>query len=294
MQAKQQEGENRDSGRKLEIDFFGHTDIGSVRATNDDTYLCRTLSGNGTRKVLLAVADGMGGHLGGDTASRLAVETLGEVVIEHADDPVDEKRSTSDLLRYAIREASGTIHRESRENLHLRGMGTTVVVGLIVEDHLTLANVGDSRAYLVRGGQCHQVTEDHSWIAEQLKRGTLSEEQMNASPFRNSITRSLGVDPDVEVDIFGFDLEVKDGIFLCTDGLYRSLGTEEIADAFQVLPDAEAVCRRLLEEAKRRDGSDNLTAVVVRCLGETSASAMRSPSETQPVDLEAFRKRRAD
>ena len=258
------------------VETGSRTDVGRQRATNQDAFACG-VTPSGAR--LLVVADGMGGHAGGATASRLAIETV-ERVIGSSTEPPDA------MLRHALEEANRCIYERSRQDPSVAGMGTTGVALLIVADGSScVANVGDSRAYRLRDGELEQLTLDHSLVAELQRRGMLSEAQARVHPRRNEVLRSLGVDPSVEVDVFAVDVKPGDQYLLCSDGLSGVVDDPEIASVMRADP-PEVAARRLVDAANARGGPDNITVVIARAPGPESstpeagggsASACRGP-----------------
>ena len=227
------------------------TDVGRVRTINQDIPL--------ERPNLYAVADGMGGHAGGEVAARVAVETLEEAF---------ERAPTSDGLRVAFSEANSAIWRESQANLDLRGMGTTLTAVALVggpdgHDVLTLGNVGDSRAYLFSEGRMVQVTDDHSLAEERMRHGEMTEAEAAIHPQRHILTRALGVSSEVEADMWELHLRTGDRLLLCSDGLSNEVGTDEMAEILGAVDDPEEAAHRLVEVANEHGGSDNITVVIV-------------------------------
>jgi PPM family protein phosphatase len=243
------------------------TDVGSKRDHNEDSFLCNDgLS-------LYAVADGMGGHLGGERASRMAVEILEEEVRRRLDQGLREElqaRPKNDgtphpaalALREATLRAAHAIHTEAQADAEHAGMGTTLTGALFHGEHLTLCHVGDSRAYLHRDGQARQLTEDHSWIQEQIKAGLITHDDALVSRFRNIITRSVGFEPSVEPDLITVAVEPGDCLLLCTDGLSNYLSPEELAAVLTGHFYAD-VGRAFVDLANARGGDDNITCVVI-------------------------------
>src|SRR5579863_4215800 len=172
--------------------------------------------------ALFIVADGMGGHAAGEVASEIAVDTVSNVYYQ------DDSDDAATSLLHAIKRANAFIHQRAAENMLRSGMGTTCVSAVLRGNMAYIANVGDSRAYLVRDGQVKQVSQDHSWVAEQVRAGLLSEDQARTHAQRNVITRFLGTQPDVEVDVFLEPLQENDCLILCTDGLSGLLSDEDL------------------------------------------------------------------
>jgi protein phosphatase len=223
---------------------------GQVRTANEDSFGHFQRS-DGT--LLIVVADGMGGHQGGATASRTAVETIGEIFEQST------PRGAQGVLREAIELANERIHRRARADADLMGMGTTVVAFLLSPGlEAWVAHVGDSRAYRSRGGHLEPLTSDHSVVAEMLRRGLISAEEAETHPRRNEILRSVGVLPGVDVEIASVDVEPGDCIVLCSDGLSGVIRDEEIARIVNAEAPEEAG-ETLVRLANERGGPDNIT-----------------------------------
>jgi serine/threonine protein phosphatase PrpC len=265
------------------------TDIGRARKRNEDSFL--------VREPLFAVADGMGGHRGGNVASSLALEVLGQVG--------EEKSDRSDSLVEGIRQANDRVLERGEADRDLRGMGTTITAVRTSDRTAHLAHVGDSRAYLFRQGALQQLTEDHTWVRRMVREGKLTLEEAGQHPQRSILTRALGVEGAVEVDQFSLDLQPGDRLLLCTDGLTNMLDDEAIGHILAEEPDLQAAADRLIEEANRAGGDDNITVVILgfddeeddkRPEGEPAGSpaVIPSPHTLSPVvsDGEALAPRR--
>lgn len=227
------------------------TDVGQVRSTNQDRAL---ESGN-----LYAVADGMGGHAGGEVAAAVAVEALQAAFARHP---------TVDGLRQAVTDANAAIWNQSLAQPELRGMGTTLTAAALVpgddgRDLLALANVGDSRAYLYSQGRIVQVTADHSLAEEKVRHGEMSQAEAAVHPHRHILTRALGVASDVEVDLWELRLQTGDRLVLCSDGLTNEVDIRQLGELLATVEDPGDAARRLVETANRHGGNDNITVVVV-------------------------------
>jgi PPM family protein phosphatase len=249
----------------MAIKTFGLSDIGKKRGRNEDSYLLNESLG------LFVVADGMGGHSGGEFASRFAVSTIEEVIQSMNMDPeatvisgVNEDGSKfGDRLRYAIEVASQKIYDQAIFEPELKGMGTTVVALLVDETKACIANVGDSRVYLIREGVIKQITEDHSLVSEQMRAGVLSAQDAKTHKLKNIITRSVGYQEEVNADLFYVELKKDDILVMCTDGLTNLLDDTCIQDTvLSHQGDLEAACRQLVSKANDKGGDDNITVVV--------------------------------
>jgi PPM family protein phosphatase len=244
------------------LDIGTATDIGRVREGNEDALLA-VLVADGARagQVLVAVADGMGGHKAGEVASALAIESLRRTL--RAADPAT---SAEDLLTRGALLGNRTIGDAASADVDKEGMGTTLVCALLDADGVAVvANVGDSRAYVVASGTASLVTVDHTWVNQQVQSGLMSEPDARVSPFRNLLTRTLGNAPQVEVDVFPpLRLEAGDALVLVSDGVTGYLDEADFAAVLRAAPGAQAAAERLVAEAVHRGGADNATAVVVR------------------------------
>jgi protein phosphatase len=222
-----------------------------VRPVNQDLPL--------ERPNLYAVADGMGGHVGGEVAARVAVEALEQAF---------ERVPTLDGLREAFSEANAAVWQESQANADLRGMGTTLTAVALVggsggKDLLALANVGDSRAYLFSGGDMTQVTADHSLAEERMRQGEMTEEEAAVHPQRHILTRALGVSAEVDADMWELELRTGDRLILCSDGLTNEVGVDEMAGILGEVGDPGEAAQHLVDAANEHGGADNITVVVV-------------------------------
>lgn len=240
------------------------TDVGLKRGHNEDNYLINE------ELNLFVVADGMGGHAGGEYASAIAVNTVEEIVTslevegsEEVGDATDPVETTRHKLSHSIRLAGRRIYEKAREQPEYHGMGTTAVVVLLDGSNAYVAHVGDSRVYLLREGRIEQVTEDHSLIAEKIRHGLLTPEEAKNHRMRNVITRSLGYQEDVEVDLQVRAVRRGDQFLLCSDGLSGPVNPEEMADAMTRFGPQEAA-RHLIALACERGGEDNITTVIAR------------------------------
>lgn len=244
----------------MPLTAFGHTDTGRQRAANEDHYACLRWGDSADSPHVIAVADGMGGHAGGQVASSLAIAAL-ESAVAGADSRaagVTER----ELLATAFRGANSEILRSAEADPDLHDMGTTMVAAIVRDTHVTLANLGDSRAYLTRRGVIGQVTVDHSW-REEARKLDLSEEEIAWSPFRETITRSLGVDEAVDLDIYEFALEPGDCLVLCSDGIHDLLSDLDIRATILAEETPESITRRLIDLANAAGGHDNSTCVLI-------------------------------
>jgi serine/threonine protein phosphatase PrpC len=219
------------------------------RRVNQDAVLVTTLSDG---RELAAVADGMGGHAGGEIASRVALTTLRNALEAGAD------------LDAAVRAANQAVFAQADAQPELRGMGTTLVAALRAGDAYSIANVGDSRAYLIDGDGIAQLTQDHSFVAEAVRSGHLSEQQAGRSQWRNAVTRAVGTEPTVEVDVFGpFPARADHALLLCTDGLYRAVTDEELLRTVLTTAAPAPAVRELVHAALAGGSDDNISAALL-------------------------------
>ncbi len=230
------------------------TDVGRRRSANEDCFAIVSELG------LYLVADGMGGHSAGQVASRLAVESA----VAALGDLESATATPTDKLRTAVAAANRAIFTTAQEKSELTGMGTTLVALLAGGQRIALAHVGDSRAYLVRGGRIRQLTDDHSLVAELVRRHEIDAHDALEHPHRHVLTRALGVRHSVEPDLAELTPARGDVFVLCSDGLTGHVLDEEIAKEVGSTSDLEAVCGRLVDLANSRGGDDNITVVCVR------------------------------
>ena len=245
--------------KQLRLEIAELTDVGRRRDSNEDSMtrmVPRDPKLMERKGAIFVVADGMGGHAAGEVASEIAVETIREEYYEAASDEVME------ILAQCIKQANQVIYDRAIEQAARAGMGTTCVAVVVRGALAYIANVGDSRVYLVRDGQIRQLTHDHSWVAEQVRAGMLTDEQARTHAHRNVITRALGTQPEVEADLFVEPLQDADVLLLCSDGLSGPVSDEEMNRIVSSSTPQEAV-RGLIAQANEQGGPDNITAVLV-------------------------------
>lgn len=255
----------------MKASVVAQTDVGLKRSENEDSYLIDEGS------FLFIVADGMGGHAAGDLASRVAVESICDFYRRVSSSSLDllpygvnpDLSEQANRISNAISVANDKIRQIATRNEQLSGMGTTVVCALLNGRMVTIGNVGDSRGYLFRQSGYRQITEDHSWVNEQLRQNLLSPEDARVHPWRNVITRALGSREFIEVDIFEERVRGDDQILLCSDGLSGML--DDIS-MFEIVTDTgssqEEKADKLILEAKKAGGSDNITLILIKFLEE--------------------------
>jgi len=250
------------------------TEVGCVRDHNEDA--CGEFEDASGRR-LLVVADGMGGHRGGATASRVTVDTIGEVFRSRSAEP-------HTLLHEAVEAANARVHGRSQEDPELRGMGTTAVCLLFSDGAAWVAHVGDSRAYRLRRGRMEALTSDHSVVGEMQRQGLLSEEDAASHPRRNEILRSVGVEPRVKPDVTHVDVEEGDRFLLCSDGLSGLVRADEMAAVLQRQPPDQAV-RTLVQTALQRGAPDNVTVQVAAVPGgESTEAGLRREAPAEAIE----------
>lgn len=241
------------------MQWFGLTDRGRVRPTNQDIYQIEAREENET--ALLVVCDGMGGANAGNVASRFAAQAFVESARGMLDRELDEKKRQT-LLTHALVQANDTVFALAGRQPEFRGMGTTLVAALVQGDAVTVLNVGDSRAYLFDGKRLHQLTEDHSYVEEMRRQGRITEEAARTHPQKNLITRAVGVEPDVEGDLFEVRLEKGEILLLCTDGLTGMAEDEAIARTIGNAQTLALAGDALLNLALEGGGRDNITVAL--------------------------------
>lgn len=240
----------------LKLDVAALSDIGCKRSNNEDSF------GYDLESRLFVVCDGMGGSNAGETASATAVKEC----VEYFSRPDIADLSREERLYRSILHANRVVHRMAQETEEYRGMGTTLVSACVEDRRMIVGNVGDSRAYFLRGGVCAQITNDHSFVAEQVRRGSMNLEEAGASPYQSLITRAIGAAENVEPDIFTGTLEPGDIILLTSDGLTRYTDAKSIASLILAGGNLKGACQALINEAKRQGAVDNVTCLLVQFL----------------------------
>lgn len=231
------------------------TDIGKVREINQDSFAVVPESG------LYVVADGMGGHAAGEKASQTAVaiiqDRLGSGAVQAANGQL------LDLLQTSIQEANREIINASMEDASMRGMGTTATVIVTKENQMYIGHVGDSRAYLIRNRRIDQITDDHSIVAQLVRARAITPQEAARHPYRNVITRCLGMQVDVEADTQQRELKAGDRLLICSDGLSGLVSDDEMLQHVLSSQDPQQTCQELVNLANERGGSDNITVVLI-------------------------------
>ena len=237
----------------MRLSSFAGTDVGRTRSGNEDSHFCG--------RTVFAVADGLGGHQGGEVASAAAVEPLAALDGRDLATPAE----AAEALAGAIADANSAILERAAADPSLWGMGTTVTAAAVAGDLLQLAHVGDSRAYLLRDGTLDQRTTDHTVVGELVRRGRLTPAQAAIHPERSILTRAVGLDPRIPVDTPDpIDLHPGDQVLLCSDGLTEAVRDPQITEILSTHPDGNAACTALIDAANDAGGPDNITVVLLR------------------------------
>jgi protein phosphatase len=273
-----------------------------VRQGNEDNFLVLDLTRNtswtgiaeettglqtldlGERGVVFAVSDGMGGALAGEVASRMAVEIVTDLMPRlqaHAD---YGQRSLAEQLRMAIEQANSTIHSESIVNMQYHGMGATFTAVAVAYDQACFAQVGDSRAHLIRGGSITRITKDQSVVQQLIDLGQITEEEAATHPRRNYILQALGATQDIDVVVSLLPLRANDVLLLCSDGLSGKMTNEEMAALVTEAADLQEACDKLIALANERGGEDNITVMLARVTGEHLAAPNDEPIEHELIE----------
>ncbi|HVA71507.1 MAG TPA: Stp1/IreP family PP2C-type Ser/Thr phosphatase [Candidatus Limnocylindrales bacterium] len=251
---------------EMEIEFGARTDTGRVRENNEDSFRAAP------ELNLFVLSDGMGGQASGEVASRLAAETI----VAHSRDAetnpslpltgesIEGASDAANRLASAIRLANRAVHRAALKNASQLGMGATVVAVQFADDRMIVAHVGDSRAYRLRNGELEQLTQDHSFIAEQVRLGMMTPEEGSQSKLQNVLLRALGTDPQVDVDVNEELLIEGDTLLLCSDGLTHEVAGAQIAAVLCDADDAQEAADDLVRLANQAGGGDNITVIVLR------------------------------
>lgn len=252
----------------LGLEVVGRSDVGKVRPSNEDSY------GFDLPHGVFVVCDGMGGHAAGEVASKIAVDTLLSYFRDQeplaADASLADAPLGAQMLSDAVNKANETILEYVERHTATLGMGTTLVAARFADGKFTIAHVGDSRIYLLRGGSLLQLTEDHSLVMEQVRRGILTMEEAKKSASQHIITRALGTDDSSPPDLAEFPAEEGDILLLTTDGVLRHLEDDEIREILAGTKPLQAACDKLIESALAAGGEDNATSLLIRVTAENT------------------------
>ncbi|MCC6666779.1 MAG: Stp1/IreP family PP2C-type Ser/Thr phosphatase [Polyangiaceae bacterium] len=271
----------------IRIHVFGRTDVGQIREHNEDNFLVADLTRKsrsllesdrhqvvGQRGTVLGVCDGMGGAAAGEVASQLAVDIIYEKLTQ-SDAPTDRDDLARRLVQ-AVEDAGMRIFNEARADRTRRGMGTTSTIAALLDGHLFVAQVGDSRAYILRQGTLVQVTRDQSLVNQLIEAGQLTEEEAETFEHNNIILQALGTADTVQVDLTHVELRRDDVLMVCSDGLSGMIRAEEMREVLTTVPDPLEACKVLTERANLAGGHDNITVIVARFEGEALPVATAS------------------
>jgi serine/threonine protein phosphatase PrpC len=263
----------------LRVRATGLSDVGQSRAHNEDSFNIDLEHG------FFLVADGMGGHGNGEVASSLTVEAVSEFLRNSEADvasPLGSAPSISRTLRSAIEAGHDRVVEAVAEDQGLAGMGTTVVGLALGRESVSVAHVGDSRAYLLRDGTLHLVTEDHTWVNEQVRAGYLSQDQARSHPLKSVVTRAIGGEHCVDVDVQEIEVKSGDLFLLCSDGLTTMLSDAEIRTHLLESGDLDDCCAALVQHANDRGGVDNITVVLLDFETDDTSEEQSLPGESAP------------
>ena len=273
---------------EIHLHVFGRTDVGQIREHNEDNFLVADLTRGsrsllevdrnqvvGERGTVLGVCDGMGGAAAGEVASQLAVDIIYEKLVQGAV-PTDHDDLARRLVQ-AVEDAGIRIFNEARADRTRRGMGTTATIAALLDDRLFVAQVGDSRAYILRNEQLIQVTRDQSLVNQLIEAGQLTEEEAETFEHNNIILQALGTAETVQVDLTYVDLCKDDELLLCSDGLSGMIRADEIREVLTSVENPLEACKVLTERANLAGGHDNITVIVARFDGENLPAAADEP-----------------
>lgn len=263
------------------LDVFGKTDLGKVRAGNEDfkEVLIAGDAPNGIDAIMV-VADGMGGHAAGEVASEMTVKGVIRHLRSQSSKATTPRKAYPQLLGKILSKVNQEVHQAGQKPEH-NGMGTTCTAAVLKDDQLHIAHVGDSRAYILRNGKLHQITKDHSWVEEQVAAGLLKPEQAANHPQRNVITRAIGLDNQVKIDTFTKDIRSGDRVLICSDGLHSVVTDNTIRKVISDDRKAAAICTKLIELANKNGGPDNITVIVAKFKGSDGAANTKRIDRTK-------------
>jgi len=255
------------------LEIASHTDPGIVRSHNEDSIA------SDADKGIVVLADGMGGYNAGEVASCMATTVicteLQQMLEEYSPfdiDPQSAQTVAQSMLREQIAKANTSIYQAAQSQAQYAGMGTTLVVAMFHDNKVTVAHIGDSRLYRLRGDEFSQVTKDHSLLQEQIDSGLITPEQAKTSHNKNLVTRALGIDPAVEPEINDYDSQVGDIYLLCSDGLCDMVSDEDIGMAVQTLgANIKLCCQQLVQMANDNGGRDNISVILVKVVRDYAA-----------------------
>jgi PPM family protein phosphatase len=243
------------------MEYFYMTDPGKVREQNEDSVI---VVKNMTGEYFMAVADGMGGHCGGEIASSIAISHLGKRFKELS--TIGCKEDAVNWLKEAISEVNFSIYKYTSSNPENAGMGTTLVCAVLTKDYLLFSNIGDSSGYVLKKGKLHKITTDHTLVNLLVRSGELTEEEAKDHPRKNVLMRALGASVTVEMDIFDVELDIE-GVMLCSDGLTNMLDDDQIEKVLNEPLYVEEQIKKLIYKCNNRGGNDNISIAYVKKVG---------------------------
>ena len=276
----QENRSNSDSSAEKARKIGMLTDVGQVRTVDEDSILAADLSfgvnSESSKFLLLAVADGMGGHAKGEEASKIALNAIARAVIPD----LLNNTSFTKILEKGIQNANQDILDYTAENPEASGMGTTSVCAVVKDNQIHLANVGDSRAYRVSDDEICRVTKDHSYVQALIDEGEITEEQAREHPRKNEITRAVGIMPSIEVDTMKLTLDSDESLLLCCDGVIAHLSDDDIHKIIRDSPDPQTACQEIVDLANERGGSDNISLIILSSEGSDTKENESDDSPT--------------
>ena len=276
----QENNPNADSSAEKARKIGMLTDVGQVRPVDEDSILVANLSfgvnSESSKFLLLAVADGMGGHAKGEEASKIALNAIARAVIPD----LLNNTSFTKILEKGIQNANQDILDYTAKNPEASGMGTTSVCAVVKDNQIHLANVGDSRAYRVSDDEICRVTKDHSYVQALIDEDEITEEQAREHPRKNEITRAVGIMPSIEVDTMKLTLDSDESLLLCCDGVIAHLSDDDIHKIIRDSPDPQTACQEIVDMANERGGSDNISLIILSSEGSDTKENESDDSPT--------------
>ena len=274
----QENNSNSDSSAEKARKIGMLTDVGQVRTVDEDSILAADLSfgvnSESSKFLLLAVADGMGGHAKGEEASKIALNAIARAVIP---DLLNNTPFTK-ILEKGIQNANQDILDYTAKNPEASGMGTTSVCAVVKDNQIHLANVGDSRAYRVSDDEICRVTKDHSYVQALIDEDEITEEQAREHPRKNEITRAVGIMPSIEVDTMKLTLDSDESLLLCCDGVIAHLSDDDIHKIIRDSPNPQTACQEIVDMANERGGSDNISLIILSSEGSDTKETEPDPT----------------
>lgn len=240
------------------MEFSYLTDPGQVRDHNEDSV---TVVKNASGEILMAVADGMGGHKGGEIASSIAITHIGKRFVDTSS--VGNKEDAINFLKEIVSEANMLIYKYTEDNPESNGMGTTIVMAVLTKEFLLFGNIGDSSGFVIKNGKLYKITNDHTLVNLLVKSGEITEEEAKDHPRKNVLMRALGANISVEMDVFDVERDVS-GILLCSDGLTNMLENDQIETVLNSDLDIDAKVQKLINKANNRGGTDNISVAYLQ------------------------------